>query len=369
MDNHVYIRQNNKVYGYRCEDVGDGILMPKVFWQPSDPISHWQDVFGEDTWNEIPVIEGHLVDTSVAYSFEERFSPAVCLIDIDQKQLTLLDNLYLGLPMRRLGIRLMHQTWPGWRIRWADQGYAEISHLIGYPHADFRENYERLTSFEKGSVFYSTIGFVGYFPVETMNFEEPSNKKWLEEFLHDLESPEEVSSQPSCLITLKTSSFVHDYGFRHGYEGGYLFSIGSRIIPTLLKIEPIHITHEYAELETGLLIDLERHTVTFWRHSYVDPLLVKEMEKTWQGWRVFWHTGGLPYQFALSGRDPATVMQSFDELAKLFRYWLPYNSDRGWDSNPSSPDLCPDLDAADAMLETFRPYYPDIWKHAGQLPE
>jgi hypothetical protein len=210
------------------------------------------------------------------------------LLDRDRRCLLFFAGGALGdnLPLRRVYLQMLALVWPGWQLRWADDGLADIVRYVGDDTSkvivrdiDFENapklgrirNLRRLTSRERG-IWFTVRDASG-----------------------DLADNYFVDAMQSLLLA------------------------GPPLVdrfPNRL-IDPIP-PEDY--VRGGAWIDVECKELTFWRADSV-PDLERRFGAHWPGWSVRRQTAGWQTQLELSGRsapelqvDPAKLVRAVTDL-------------------------------------------------------
>jgi hypothetical protein len=364
----LYIKKKKIIKGYfwkkKLFDNEPG-LMALIFWKPQNIENYFHELLNPENEN-LQLWSPNGQDYPREFILDISSSPAhvpntaACLIDLDTQTLVFYSSLYYApeLPVRRIFMALLQQTWPDWSVHWAEQGFSEIIHRLGYPQAHYIQGIDS-QNYEAQRSAWGWI-FDNFYPPE--HFLAPDNEITIDDILKNID--QEVIQTPTCLVSLKTKQGVKDFGF--SIDQGLLLSTGPKILPILYEVQSIEYTSETQHIpRSGILIDKERQRVYIWNEHYLDPLMVAALKRHWRGWLVFLHTKGVPYHFALSGRNPVEALYSFELLQKGIRSQVdpletPYTR---YPTDLSAESYSQKLTQ---LLDKLKVRYSSIWKHAGE---
>ena len=193
---------------------------------------------------------------------DSTFGEGIALVHTDAKELLIFGGKAIRYirPVRQAYVRLLANTWSGWRVRWCATGIAEAWKRVGYDSREFstpaeRPSEDRLFAAGAGSFTWVTV----------------------------------VAETPS------------DYPFDP--EPGELLLVGPKILEYCAAREPGVLPAE-DQLGGGLLIDPINRTVAWWSCGLLLPSRA-ELDASWAGWDIRPLLDGLLGQVAGSGRDPS----------------------------------------------------------------
>jgi len=371
----LYLKKNKQISGYfwkkKLDDQEPGFIS-LVFWKPENPDTYYREYFNPENvkaeiWNSNDIFYPPEFLLNLQASPPTQFHHAACLIDCDSQTLIFYSYLYEApsLPTRRVYMALLQRTWPNWSVHWAERGFSEFIEWLGFSQSHYIQGFDSPDREARRIAWRDVLEC--FYPKEYFlqpNL-DPENDTIMEHILFELEK--ETTTNPSCLISIKTKYGVKDYGFK--VADGLLFSLGPKIIPKIYLSQDIVYTGEFIHLpKCGIFIDQERSRIYFWFENYIDPMLLKGMEEHWRGWVVCWHTKGIPYHFALSGRNPVEALFPFDVLQNSIRSNV--------DPLETPHRMYPTEKPAEfysrtltKILAELKKRYVSIWRYAGENPD
>lgn len=337
---YIYISGLNRIELYELwsPPAEEPLLMQLLLWKPANPQEYYASFL--EQWSVFLNLKG----IPPLNWFEAAW------MDTDNQRLflsTWLQTAYTS-SLRRAYLWLLHATWPDWEIHWLPQGMPQLAEMLGYQDPLGWKAFSNQAQFAA----YLSNSLEFFKPAKDIS---ESDIQTISEYLT------EIDEQPECLITLKTNSFIRDYGF--SILSSLNFMLGPHIIPKLYNLPSIPLLQENSCScpRSGIFIDQTRWCIYFWIDQCVDPLIVKEMEKIWRGWRVFWHTKGLPYHYALSGRDPRSAMLPFKDVETSLRQWFDTPS-VCFPLDPTEPDEVANPEKLNRLIQELQTRYEDLWK-------
>ncbi len=216
------------------------------------------------------------------------------LLDADRRALLFFggENTMFSPPLQRLLLRVMRREWQGWSVAWAGRGivdfgtYPGVADSLGINPSTLIMRKERIIEY----------------PYAEATIRDPHENPWV-----------------YTVITVTwEDGRVGDYTFDKTLDGYLLFG------PHLLDIlrERVSDTLPCEEDENGdaprdgALINTTAQSIWIWRSSPLYSAPLERIEHVWPGWTADEHFEGLGRQVALSGRNPAIVAFSYDQVAK-----------------------------------------------------
>lgn len=169
--------------------------------------------------------------------------------------------------LRRYFLPLLSHNWPGWDVRWADQGIVDLALYLRTDPAAVRSEDMDEHLFAK-----TELGA----------------------------SPEFVES----LITIGSSGTTSDYGFEEYLTN--ILALGPDLID-LLPGRDLTPLREDDDLSGGAFLDPARKEMWVWWSGHEDDRRVGRIADLWPGWTVRRHNKGLRKHVELSGRDATHI--------------------------------------------------------------
>lgn len=226
----------------------DTIAENILFWGPDTFLDIYNDCVMDDA-----------DETFIGYS---EYGAAV--IDLDNKHLLFFggENLATDILLRKLYIKLLHKTWHGFSIQWAQNGTADIANYLGF---QLNKEYYKLPST----------------PLRLTN-------QIIKKFFTNI-SPSECEG----ILTIQANEFLYIYPFC-GYSRDILLA-GERIMECASGVTPLEQyifeydpcrPHEF--LSIGIHLIPAKKELFYWNDN---PYEIRSewVEQCWPGWSVrYW---------------------------------------------------------------------------------
>jgi hypothetical protein len=217
--------------------------------------------------------------------------------------------------LRRYFLPLLRHNWPGWEVRWADQGIVDVALYLGIDPAEVRDEEvegHRLEKAELGA------------------------------------APEFIES----LITIGRRGDAADYGFEEGLTN--ILAWGPELIDLLPGRAQVPL-REDEDLEGGALLDPARREMWVWWSGGEDDRRVGRIADLWPGWTVRRHNEGLRKHVELSGRDATRL--DIDEAEAIQRIVALLSEDNSFDPREALRGIVGD--GSEAGVQVGRGFFRD----------
>jgi hypothetical protein len=175
--------------------------------------------------------------------------------------------------LRRYFLPLLKYNWPGWDVRWADQGIVDVALYLGTDPA-------------------------------TVRCEEADESRFAKPEL--VSAPEFVES----LLTVGCLGTASNYGFEECLTN--LLALGPKLIDSIHGRDHAPLTED-EDLSGGAFLDPDRREMWVWWSGPRDDRHVGRISRSWPGWTVRRHKEGLRRQVELSGRDATHIGMGEEE--------------------------------------------------------
>lgn len=229
------------------------------------------------------------------------------VVDADRRILTFysdINTINFSVALRRRFLPVLAAYWPGWEIRYAVRGLRDLLDQAGLPAGEL---------IDPRDVRPLTATAVAESTRET--YEAFGRRVSHAEHRRQVEPLGHYRGHDESVITVRLADgTVHDYAMHHRLDD--ILITGTDLLDMLAGQPTTPLPNELHAAD-GAFIDGPARTVyTWWAFSDLPgPTALKD---AWPGWTIIEHTGGLPHQAELSGRDPEAVQFSArDLLAEL----------------------------------------------------
>lgn len=195
---------------------------------------------------------------------DEVWCEGAALVDLDHRVLLFFggEDALWDIPLRRAHLSLMAETWPGWDIRWADEGIVSLGTYLGLPRETFldadrnaRDSFKVLNEYPEDNLTLLTVTAAG------------------------------------------TTTAGRVYGEAEALEGGP----GS--LDDVIGLEGARALEWTGEMPTGgLHLDFDRRTLAFW-WAHDTPAIEDRVADAWPGWDATWLRDRYEAHLELAGLD------------------------------------------------------------------
>lgn len=227
---------------------------------------------------------------------DDKWAEGGAVLDLERRVLLFYggEDILYDVPLRNGLLRLMMNNWPGWEIRWAYEGIADLAAYVGYP-------IEKILAVRETSRHEA-------------NLAPPEEKKWV-----DLVASVAFSEQELLIFPLEGELEVFLTGgpsLLEGIEKSY--GLSSLDLQEWTSRFPLG----------GFHIDVEGKKLQVW-HAEPDPALTPRLQAAWPGWEIINQRSSYESQAACTyGRLQFQELNQPELLAQLKTMLL---------SEPASP--------------------------------
>jgi len=198
-----------------------------------------------------------------SYWLDEVWCEGAAAVDTDRHLLLFFggEDILWDIPLRRAHLALMREAWPGWEVRWADEGIVTVGSYAGEPRKRFLDDHQP--------------GPKARFSVLT-------------------EYPEDNTTLLTCTTEGATT-------VRRVYGDEESLRLGPGQLAVLSELEGSDSLDWEGEMPSGgCHIDLDRKSIAFW-WAETTPAIEDRARSAWPGWQVTWLRDRYEDHVALSG--------------------------------------------------------------------
>ncbi len=160
-------------------------------------------------------------------------------------------------------LQLVERTWPGWKVRWADQGLFDLASSIGYDPGHMIDELKRFRHLQQTEL--SVV-------------------------------PEYIGT----VITFGSADEAIDYGFEEFLSE--VLARGPDLIGSLQSRAKIALVDD-EDIEGAAFINVLEKEIWVWQYGCLTDIEVEWIAENWPGWTVRRHNAGLKTHVELSCRD------------------------------------------------------------------